>query len=113
MRSRLAELAIGRAHPALRTVVQGAGARYNADAEHLAELEQATDGPTVIQVAVPASSRLVGRLSTDPGRIAQSLRVGATAMASALYGETTQLMWRPTPLVHHGEWAAAGARPAA
>jgi hypothetical protein len=93
--------------------VQGAGARYNADAEHLVELEQATDGPTVSQVAVPASSRLVGRLSTDPGRIAESLRVGATAMASALYGETTQLMWRPTPLVHHPEWAAAGARSAA
>ena len=39
----------------------------------------------------------MGRLSTDRGRIAESLRLGATAMASALYGEPARLMWRPVP----------------
>jgi predicted acylesterase/phospholipase RssA len=97
-RSRIAELAVGRAHPRLRPVMQAAGDRYNADADRLERLGRATEGPAVTQIGVPASSRLVGRLSTDPGRIAESLRLGATAMASALYGERTRLMWRPTPV---------------
>jgi predicted patatin/cPLA2 family phospholipase len=98
-RSRIAELAVGRAHPGLRPVMQASGDRYNADADRLAEHERHDGRPAVSQVGVPASSRLVGRLSTDPGRIAESLRLGATAMASALYGDRTRLMWRPTPVV--------------
>jgi predicted patatin/cPLA2 family phospholipase len=98
-RSRIAELAVGRAHPRLRPVMQASGLRYNGDADRLAELERAAGAPAVTQIGVPASSRLVGRLSTDPGRIAESLRLGATAMASALYGEPTRLMWRPTPVL--------------
>ena len=34
---------------------------------------------------------------TDRGRIAESLRLGATAMASALHGKPARLMWRPVP----------------
>ncbi len=98
-RSRLSELAVGRAHPGLRPVVQASGDRYNRDADRLAESAHHAEGPAISQIGVPASSRLVGRLSTDPGRIAESLRLGATAMATALYGEPTRLMWRPTPVV--------------
>lgn len=93
-RSRLAELALGRTHPELRPLVAGAGARYNRDAEALLEL---AEGPTVTQVAVPRASRLVRRFGTDHGRVAESLRLGATAMASALYGEPARLMWQPVP----------------
>jgi hypothetical protein len=50
-----------------------------------------------MQVAVPDASRLVRRLGTDPGRIAESLRFGAEAMASAVYGKPTRLMWHPVP----------------
>ena len=81
--------------------IRAAGAGYNRSADWLAALERAGDGPAVSQVAVPANSRLVRRLSTDPGRIAESMRLGATAMASALYGESTRLMWRPAPLSAH------------
>ena len=98
MRDPIAEIAVSRAYPGLRPVVRAAGAGYNRSADWLADLERAPGGPAVSQIAVPASSRLVRRLSTDPGRIAESMRLGATAMASALYGESARLMWRPAPL---------------
>ena len=93
-RSRFAELAVSRAHPELRPLMVTAGARYNRDADALVDRAAAA---AVTQVAVPTDSRLVRRLSTDRGRIAESLRIGATAMASALYGEPARLMWRPVP----------------
>jgi predicted acylesterase/phospholipase RssA len=105
-RSRIAEIALSRVHADLRPVMAEAGARYNRDARALQALarRRPTDGPAVTQVAVPPDSRLVGRLSTDRGRMGESLRLGATAMASALYGEPARLMWRPVPYV--GEVAA-------
>ena len=96
-RSRFAELAVSRAHPELRPLMAAAGGRYNRCADALQALAERPEGPAVTQIAVPADSRLVGRLSTDRGRIAESLRLGATAMASALYGEPARLMWRPVP----------------
>lgn len=96
-RSRVAELAVGRAHPELRPLMATAGARYNRDADALQALAGDRTRSAVTQIAVPPESRLVRRLSTDRGRIAESLRLGATAMASALYGEPARLMWRPIP----------------
>jgi predicted patatin/cPLA2 family phospholipase len=107
-RSRVAELAAPRAHPQLRSLMGMAGASYNRNAEGLQAL--ARRPPTdwaVTQVAVPPDSRLVRRLGTDPGRIAHSLRLGAAAMAAALYGEPTRLMWRPVPYVDPDPSAAA------
>jgi predicted patatin/cPLA2 family phospholipase len=98
-RSRVAELAVSRTLPELRPLMAGAGARYNRDADALQALAERPAGPAVTQIAVPRDSRLVGRLSTDRGRIAESLRLGATAMASALYGAPGRLMWRPVPYV--------------
>jgi predicted patatin/cPLA2 family phospholipase len=98
-RSRFAELAVSRTLPELRPLMAAAGARYNRDADALQALAERPDGPALMQIAVPRDSRLVGRLSTDRGRIAESLRLGATAMASALYGEPGRLMWRPVPYV--------------
>jgi hypothetical protein len=87
--------------------VNAAGTRYNRDAEALEALALRPPGrAAVTQIAVPRDSRLVRRLSTDPGRIASSLRVGATAMASALYGEPARLMWRPVPYDPHEDTAA-------
>jgi hypothetical protein len=96
-RSRFVELAVCRAYPELRPLMVTAGARYNRDADALQALAERLAEPAVTQIAVPVDSRLVGRLSTDRGRIAESLRLGATAMASALYGEPARLMWRPVP----------------
>jgi predicted patatin/cPLA2 family phospholipase len=99
-RHRVAELAVRRAHPQLRELLRMAGARNNRDADALETLPRRPAGqPVVTQVAVPPDSRLVRRLSTDPGRIAESLRLGATAMASALYGEPARVMWQPVPYV--------------
>ena len=98
-RSRVAELAIGRAHPELRELTRASGASYNRDADALEALVRTPGAPAVMQVAVPPDSRLVRRLSTDRGRIEGSLRLGAAAMASALYGEPARLMWQPVPYV--------------
>ena len=92
--SLVTELTIRRATPGLRAVMRASAARYNRDADTLQELVQRG---IVTQIAVPTDSRLVRPLSTDRGRIAESLRLGAAAMASALYGEPTRLMWRPVP----------------
>jgi predicted patatin/cPLA2 family phospholipase len=101
-RRRVAELAVSRAYPQLRPLMCTAGARYNRDADALEALATPSPGgPAVTQVAVPPDSRLVGRLSTDRGRIGESLRLGATAMASALYGEPARLMWQPVPYGTH------------
>jgi predicted patatin/cPLA2 family phospholipase len=94
-RSRVNELALGHAHPQLRGLARDSGALYNRDADRLDELVR---GEQVMQIAVPADSRLVRRLSTDHGRMAESLRAGAAAMASALYGDPARLMWRPVPI---------------
>ncbi len=110
-RSRVAELAVSRSYPGLRPLVNAAGTRYNRDAEALEAFALRPPGSAAVtQIAVPRDSRLVRRLSTDPGRIAASLRVGATAMASALYGEPARLMWRPVPYEAYEDAAAvAGA----
>ena len=96
-RSRVAELAVSRAHPELRPLMVKAGARYNRDAGALQAHATDQAGPAVTQIAVPPDTRLVRRLSTDRGRLGESLRLGATAMAAALYGEPARLMWRPVP----------------
>ena len=49
------------------------------------------------QLAVPPGSRLVSRLSTDAGRIADCVRVGAVTMANALYGARAMLFWQRFP----------------
>jgi len=95
---RLAEPMVGRSHPALVPLLHSCGGRYNADAAELERLDRRPPLlPLVRQVAVPAGSRLVPRLSTDRGRIADSIRLGALAMASALYGERSTRFWQPFP----------------
>jgi predicted patatin/cPLA2 family phospholipase len=93
-RDRLAEVAVKQTQPDLLPLVRAAGRRYNACADLVQRL--CDDGVHhVTQVAVPPDSRLVRRLSTDHGRIAESLRAGAAAMARALYGPPARLMWQP------------------
>jgi predicted acylesterase/phospholipase RssA len=95
-RARVAEFALRRVHPMLEPLVRASGPRYNRDAEELAALAgHSACLPVVTQVAVPPDVQLVGRLSTDPGRVAASLRLGADAMAAALYGDPAKVIWRP------------------
>jgi predicted patatin/cPLA2 family phospholipase len=95
---RLVEPMLARTHPALVPLLHSCGERYNAGA---AELERLARRPPLLplvgQVAVPAGSRLVPRLSTDRTRIAGSIRLGAYTMASALYGARATQFWRPFP----------------
>jgi predicted patatin/cPLA2 family phospholipase len=80
---RLTERALARTHPELLPLLRSSSERYNRDA---AELERAPGRSRVRQIAVPPGSSLVPRFSIDRGRIAASVRLGASAMASALYG---------------------------
>ena len=82
-RRTLAERALGRAHPALAPLLDACHARYNADAETLAN----GGDPRLLQVAPPATARLVGRFSTDAPRIAHSVALGAACMARLLAGD--------------------------
>jgi predicted patatin/cPLA2 family phospholipase len=97
-RIRATELAVAQAHPELAPLLRTCHARYN---QHAAELE-ALDGTwgargAVSQITAPPGARLVGRLSIDAGRIADSLRLGAESMASALHGEPARLVRQPVP----------------
>ena len=83
--SRLAEGMLWRAHPGLVPLLRGSSERYNRDVAGLERLVQHPSGPPVVrQIAVPPGSRLVPRFSIDRGRILDSIRLGAAAMASAL-----------------------------
>jgi predicted patatin/cPLA2 family phospholipase len=95
-RAGLAELAVRRSHPQLTPLLATAPTRYNRDAEELETLAREPFAqPFVSQIVVPPGSRLVGRLCIDRGRIAENLRMGAAAMARAVYGESARLMWQP------------------
>jgi predicted patatin/cPLA2 family phospholipase len=110
---RATERAVGRAYPELAPLLAGCHERYN---EHVAALERLARRPdaavAVSQVGVPADVRLVGRLSTDAGRIGENLRAGAGSMAAALYGEPARLLWRPVPYLVRGSAAPLPARAA-
>jgi predicted patatin/cPLA2 family phospholipase len=95
---RFAEPVLARAHPELVPLLRSCGERYSRDAAELERLNRRPPLlPLVRQVAVPAGSRLVPRLSTDRARIADSIRLGAFTMASALYGERSTRFWQPFP----------------
>jgi predicted patatin/cPLA2 family phospholipase len=91
---RLAERVLARAHPALAPLLHSCSQRYNRDA---AVLQSPPGRPLVGQVAVPPHSRLVSRFSTDRARIADTVRLGALTMASALYGARSTEFWQPFP----------------
>jgi predicted patatin/cPLA2 family phospholipase len=91
---RASERAVGRAHPLLAPLLRGCHARYNHDAS---ELEELAGGATVRQVTPPADARLVGRLSIDAGRVAESLRIGVESMTAALAGEPARELAAPAP----------------
>jgi predicted patatin/cPLA2 family phospholipase len=91
---RFAERVLARAHPELAPLLHSCSRRYNRDA---AVLQQPFGQPLVRQVAVPHGSRLVSRFSTDRARIADTVRLGALTMASALYGARSTQFWQPFP----------------
>ena len=49
----------------------------------------------VLQMAVPENTRAIGRFDNDSDRVAEALRVGAKAMASAILTEPIDLCWQP------------------
>jgi len=88
-RRTLVERALGRAYPALAPLLDECHARYNADAETLAD----RDRDDLLQIAPPAGARLVGRFSTDAAEIAHTVALGAACMARTLAGDPA-----PAPL---------------
>jgi predicted patatin/cPLA2 family phospholipase len=105
---RLAEQALARAHPALAPLLRSCSWRYNRDVAELERRARRSPGsPLVRQIAVPPGSRLVPRFSIDRGRIVDSIRLGASTMATALYGERATRFWQPFPELLPGTAAPA------
>ncbi len=68
---------------------------YNRLAAEL-QASHATQGESsVLQIAVPDDSRVIGRLETDADRVAGAVRLGARAIASALVTGSIDVCWRP------------------
>jgi predicted patatin/cPLA2 family phospholipase len=79
---RATERPLARAHPQLAPLYRACDRRYNAAAdtlEHWPEIQ-----PVLRQVTVDPAAQLVARFSTDTARIAETVRLGAEAMAAAL-----------------------------
>jgi predicted patatin/cPLA2 family phospholipase len=91
---RATERAVGRAHPRLAPLLRSCHARYN---HHATELEELAGGATVRQVTPPPGARLVGRLSIDADRVAESMRIGVASMAAALEGGPARALPPPAP----------------
>jgi predicted patatin/cPLA2 family phospholipase len=68
---------------------------YNRQAAELETMTRERRGVQVRQIAVPAGTRLIGRLEADGARVTQALRLGAKAMASALLTDPIDLCWQP------------------
>jgi predicted patatin/cPLA2 family phospholipase len=101
-----------RDNPALVDLFRARRGSYNRQA---AELEHAPirtrDGAHVQQVAVPDGSRLVGRLENNGERVTEALRLGAKAMASAIFTQPIDLCWQPV-VYRATATPAAAAQPA-
>jgi predicted patatin/cPLA2 family phospholipase len=101
-----------RDNPALLDLFRARRGSYNRQA---AELEHAPirtrDGAHVQQVAVPDGSRLVGRLENNGERVTEALRLGAKAMASAIFTQPIDLCWQPV-VYRATATPAAAAQPA-
>jgi predicted acylesterase/phospholipase RssA len=85
-----------RGDPALADLLRTRRGNYNHQAARL-ELAPGgrSDGAHVEQVAVPERTRLVGRLENNGERVTEALRLGAKAMASAIFTQPIDLCWQP------------------
>jgi predicted patatin/cPLA2 family phospholipase len=83
-----------RSDPTLQELLRTRHAVYNRQA---AKLEDAMgDGAAhVLQVTVGEDARGVGRFETNGERVAEALRAGARAMASAILTDPIDLCWQP------------------
>jgi predicted patatin/cPLA2 family phospholipase len=68
---------------------------YNRLAARLQDGDGTQGENRVLQIAVPDDTRLIGRLETNPDRVAGAVRLGARAMASALVTGSVDLCWQP------------------
>lgn len=82
--------------PALSALLQRRQGAYNRQASML---ERAWSGPgggaRLTQIAVPRSTRLVGRLESNAERLSRAIGHGASAVARALLTEQVELHWQP------------------
>ena len=80
----------------LATLIRAGNRIYNRQAARLEHGPPDVGGGVhVCQIAVPEQPRGVTRLRADVGGIAQALRAGAKAMASAVLAEPIDLCWEP------------------
>jgi predicted patatin/cPLA2 family phospholipase len=91
----LAERLAVRGDPELADLVRAHGVAYNRQAAALEGAMARGHESTVLQVAVPERTRLIGRLEVNPARVVEALRLGAAAMADAVLTEPIELCWQP------------------
>ena len=83
-----------RGEAALAALVRRNKDAYNRQAATLEKLARDRDS-RVSPVAVPAGTRLIGRLEANRSRVEQALRHGADAMAETILTEPISLCWQP------------------
>ena len=85
-----------RSDPALQHLLRTRHLVYNRQAGMLEGAIAAGAGAAhVLQIAVPENTRAIGRFDNNSDRVAEALRVGAKAMASAILTEPIDLCWQP------------------
>jgi predicted patatin/cPLA2 family phospholipase len=108
--SELGEAFAVRENPALSKLIKARPATYNRQAAALERYARQA-GARVDQITVPGSTRLVGPLQADGALVADALRQGAKAMASAILTVPVDLCWQPVLYCPHGGEDALGAGP--
>ncbi len=82
--------------PGLAELLRDRPRVYNRQA---AELErgaaQGDTGAHLLQVAIPDDAHVVGQLESSTERVTAALRLGAKAMAAAIFTEPIDLCWQP------------------
>jgi predicted patatin/cPLA2 family phospholipase len=83
-------------NPELVELIKDRQGIYNRQASELErEAAQSRNGAHLLQVAVPDHTRLIGRLESNDERVTEALRLGARAMATAIFTEPIDLCWQP------------------
>jgi predicted patatin/cPLA2 family phospholipase len=94
--SELGGLIAVRDDPRLAELLRARAGVYNRQA---AELQSGRAGRGagvhVRQIAVPDNTRLIGRLETNAERVTDAVRLGASAVASAILSDEIDLCWQP------------------
>jgi predicted patatin/cPLA2 family phospholipase len=76
-------------------LLRGQPDAYNRQAAALESAVREDPDGRVLEIAVPAGTRLIRRLEANPGRVVDALRIGAVTMGRAIFADPIELCWQP------------------